>query len=181
MNFSLFHMTILHWIVVAIFVLIFLILLLLSIKEKNRDTFFSMAFSSLLLVSAGTVFAIFILDNYTKKAELISHKHKIDFRKEIVKIDGKIKNIGKFKIGYCNAIVRISNHPPRGSSKTSFFKSNNSITDIFSSKPQKKNLIEEEILAVTNLDAKKSKRFQVRIDYPMYFVNPKFTVKINCH
>ena len=182
MNFSLFHMTIVHWIVLAIFVLIFLILLLLSMKEKNSKIFFSMAFSSLLLVSVGIVFSMFILDKYTKQGELVSFKHKIDLRKEIVKIDGKIKNSGKFKIGYCNATVRISNHPPKGSrGSTSFFKASNSISDMFSAKPQKKNLIEEELLAVTNLDPKKSKKFQVRLGYPTYFIDPKFTVKINCH
>ncbi len=181
MNLSLFNMTIVHWIVVAIFVLIFLILLLLSLKEKNSKTFFSMVFSSFLVVSVGAIFSIFILDKYTKKAELLYYNHKIDFRTESVKVDGKIKNNGKFRIGYCNAIVRISNHPPRGSGTKSFFKSNNSITDIFSSKPKKKNLIEEELLAITDLPPKQSKRFYVKLDYPTYFENPKFNVKINCH
>ncbi len=182
MNFSLFYMTIVHWIVLAIFVLIFLILLLLSMKEKNSKTFFSMVFSSFLVVSVGIIFSIFILDKYIKKAELVFHQEKIDFRTESVKVNGKIKNIGKFKIGYCNAIVRISNRPPKGSSHSnSFFKASNSITDIFSSKPQKKNLIEEELLAVIDLEPKKSKRFHIRLDYPTYFVNPKFSVKIHCH
>ncbi len=181
MNFSLFYMTIVHWIVVAIFVLIFLVLLLLSINEKDSKTFFSMVFSSFLVVSVGMIFSIFILDKYTKRAELVSYKHQIDFRTEKVKIDGKIKNIGKFKIGYCNAIVRISNRPPRGSKSKSFFKASNSITDIFSSKPKKKNLIEEEILAITDLESKRSAKFHISLDYPTYFENPKFSVKINCH
>ncbi len=174
-------MTSLHWIVVAIFVLLFVILVLLSLKEDDKKNLFSMIFSSFLLVAVGIVFSLYALDKYTKKAKLISVEHKRDFNSESVKIRGKIKNIGNFKIGYCNLEVKISNEIKRGGKRKSYFTPNRSLSGIFDSKKVEGNIFKEEYLIVKDLESKKSKNFTIKVPFPPRFDNPKYRYKLYCH
>ncbi len=175
-------MTTLHWIVLAIFVVLFIVLVLLSAKEKNVKTLLSMIFSSFLLVSAGAIFSLYALDKYTKKGKLISSSQKRDLSRESVIVRGKIRNEGKFKIGYCNVEVRISNdiNSRRGKTK-SYFTPSTSFGSMFGSKDIKGNIFKEEYLAIENLDPKKSKAFSISVPFPPHFVNPKYRLKIFCH
>jgi hypothetical protein len=174
-------MTSLHWIIVAVFVLLFLILVLLSVGEKNKKTLVSMIFSSLLLVSFGVLFSLFALDKYTKKGKLVNSKQTRDLRRESVIVRGKIKNVGDFKIGYCKVEVRISNQMKHGRGTKSYFTPNKSLSNIFSSKDIKSNTITEEFLAVEDLKPKKSKTFTASIPFPPHFENPKYRLKLFCH
>ncbi len=171
-------MTPLHWIVVAIFTVLFFVLVILSSGEKNTKTLVSMIFSSFLLVIVGTVFSLFALDKYTKEAKLLSSSKIRDYQNESVIIRGKIKNIGKFKIGYCNVEVRMINPRKRGG-KISYFTPSKSLS--FGSKDVKGNVIEEEFLAVKNLESKKSKNFKIVMDFPSHFANPDYKLKLFCH
>ncbi len=175
-------MTTLHWIVVAVFALLFIILVLLSVKEKNIKTLLSMIFSSLLLVSAGAIFSLYALDQYTKKGKLVSSSQKRDLSRESVIVKGKIRNVGNFKIGYCNIEVRISNDITSRRGKTkSYFTPSTSFGSMFGSKDVKSNIFKEEFLAVENLDPKKSKNFTVNVSFPPHFVNPRYKYKLFCH
>jgi hypothetical protein len=175
-------MTTLHWIMLAIFVLLFFILVLLSAKEKDLKTLMSMIFSSLLLTVAGAVFSLYALDKYTKKGKLVSSSQKRDLSRESVIVKGKIKNIGNFKIGYCNVEVKISNDitSRRGRTK-SYFTPSTSFGDMFGSKDIKGNILKEEYLAVENLNPKKSKTFTISVPFPPHFENPKYRYKLYCH
>jgi len=176
------YMTSLHWIVVAIFVLLFFMLVILSSKEKNTKTLISMIFSSFLLVTFGMAFSLFALDKYTKKGKLVYSSQKRDHRKEIVVVKGKIKNIGNFKIGYCNIEVRMSNDiTNRSGGKKSYFTPSKSLGNMFGSKDIKSNIVKEEFLAVENLEPGKSKNFKVSMKYPPHFVNPRYRIKVFCH
>lgn len=175
-------MTILHWIVVAAFVVLFLVLVLLSAKETNTKTLLSMIFSSLLLVVTGTIFSLYALDKYTKKGKLVSSSQKRDLSRESVIVKGKIRNEGKFKIGYCNIEVRISNDITSGRGRTkSYFTPSTSFGDMFGSKDVKGNIFKEEYRAVEHLNPKKSKNFNISVPFPPHFVNPKYRLQIFCH
>nr|MCH9814661.1 DUF2393 domain-containing protein [Campylobacterota bacterium] len=176
------YMTFLHWTLVAVFTLVFILLVILSSREQNKKTLLSMIFSSFLLVSVGIGFSLFALDKYTKKAKLISSSQKRDYRKESVIVKGKIKNVGKFKIGYCNAEIRISNDTSGyGNRKKAYFTPSKSLGSLFGSKDVKSNIITEEYRAIEDLDPKKTKSFKISMPYPSHFVNPKYKVKIFCH
>jgi hypothetical protein len=175
-------MTTLHWIVLAVFILLFFILVLLSAKEKSVKTLLSMIFSSLLLTTAGAVFSLYALDKYTKKGKLVSSSQKRDLSRESVIVRGKIRNEGKFKIGYCNVEVRISNdiNSRRGKTK-SYFTPSTSFSSMFGSKDVKSNTFKEEFLAVENLDPKKSKTFTLSVPFPPHFINPRYKLTLFCH
>ncbi|HIP60602.1 MAG TPA: DUF2393 domain-containing protein [Campylobacterales bacterium] len=177
-----YFMTTLHWIVVAVFVLLFLILVLLSAKEKNVKTLLSMIFSSFLLTAAGAIFSLYALDKYTKKGKLISSSQKRDLSRESVIVRGEIRNEGNFKIGYCNVEVRISNDTTsrRGRTK-SYFSPSTSFGSMFGAKDVKSNIFKEEYLVVENLDPKKSKTFTVSVPFPPHFANPRYRYKLFCH
>jgi hypothetical protein len=171
-------MTPLHWIVVAIFAVLFFMLVILSSNEKNTKTLISMIFSSFLLVVVGSAFSLFALDKYTKEAKLLSSSQTRDYSNESVIIRGKIKNIGKFKIGYCNVEVRMINPRKRGG-KISYFTPSKTLS--FGSKSAKGNVIEEEFLAIKNIEPKKSKNFKIIMDFPPHFANPEYKLKLFCH
>ncbi len=171
-------MTPLHWIVVAVFSVLFFMLVILSSSEKNTKTLISMIFSSFLLVVVGTAFSLFALDKYTKEAKLLSSSQIRDHSSESVIIRGKIKNIGKFKIGYCNVEVRMINPRKRGG-KISYFTPSKSLS--FGSKGAKGSVVEEEFLAVKNIEPKKSKNFKIVMDFPPHFSNPEYKLKLFCH
>ncbi len=172
------YMTFFHWMVVAIFAVLFFMLVILSSSEKNPKTLISMIFSSFLLVVVGTAFSLFALDKYTKEAKLLSSSKTRDYSNESVIIRGKIKNIGKFKIGYCNVEVRMINARKRGG-KISYFTPSKSLS--FGSKDVKGNVVEEEFLAIKNLEPKKSKNFKIVMSFPPHFANPNYKLKLFCH
>ena len=177
-----YFMTTLHWIVVTVFVLLFLILVLLSAKEKSVKTLLSMIFSSLLLTAVGAIFSLYALDKYTKKWKIVSSSQKRDLSRESVIVRGNIKNEGNFKIGYCNVEVRISNDiTSRKGRTTSYFTPSTSFGSMFGSKDIKSNIFKEEYLVVENLDPKKSKTFTVNVPFPPHFVNPRYRYKLFCH
>ena len=177
-----YFMTQLHWIVVAVFILLFFILVLLSAKEKNVKTLLSMIFSSFLLTAAGAIFSLYALDKYTKKGKLVSSSQKRDLSRESVIVRGKIKNEGNFKIGYCNVEVRISNDiTSRKGRTTSYFTPSTSFGSMFGSKDIKSNIFKEEYLVVENLNPKKSKTFTISVPFPPHFVNPRYKYRLFCH
>jgi hypothetical protein len=173
-------MTIIHWFVVAAFFMVFLILTILSLSEKNRKSRTSMIFSAFLIVSVGLGFSLFALDKYTKKGKIVSIKQQRDYRTESVNISGKIENIGKFKIGYCKIEVTMSNTIERGKTKN-YFKSSKSLDGLFGSKNIKGNIAKETFTAVTDLKKGSSQTFTYSIDFPSHFKKPKYKYKLFCH
>ena len=177
-----YHMTLLHWIVVAVFVFIFLLLSLLSLKEKNPKTVLLMIISSFIITIIGIVFSLFALDKYVKKAELVNVTHKRISLTESMKVSGKVKNIGDFQIGYCNIEVKIANVFSRKIGKGSMF-SPRSFGDMFSSSSGsvKSNLVLETFKIAKNLRPNEVKKFSLTLKYPPHFEKPVLKYKLFCY
>lgn len=176
------HMTMLHWIVVVAFFMVFLILTILSLKEKVAKTRTSMIFSSFLLVSVGIGFSLFALDKYTKKGKLIAVSQQRDYRTKNIIIKGKVKNIGNFKIGYCNVEVRMLNDLSSKKGRLiSYFKPSKSLDGLFGSKEIKGNIVLQEFKVIKNLGKNNTQSFKVSMKYPSYFKNPTYKYKLYCH
>jgi len=176
------YMTLLHWGAIVVFSLLFMILSLLSLKEKNKKTMFSMIFSSFLVTVLGTVISIFVIDKYTKKAKILSYTQKRNLANETIMFQGKIQNIGNFKIGYCTIEVKLSNNAMKmGRPKEAFFKPSTSLGPLFSAKESKSSVVKEEFKVVKNLAAKKVKDFRIYMKYPPYMKAPGLKLTLNCH
>ncbi len=174
------YFSILHWIIVSIFLLIFLLLSFLSMKEKKKNVIISMIISSFIVTLFAGVISIYVLDKYTKKVKILSYSTRNDPKHESVIVNGTVKNIGRYKVGYCTLELRISNSMSGRYAKTSYFTPNSSF-DFFSSKPKKKNIVKIEKDIVYNLSPQKSKNFVMIARIPAHFEKAKYKLQLFCH
>ena len=174
------YFTIVHFIFLVIFILVFAMLVILSQKEKNPKTRLSLIIVSFVIVLMGFVVSVLILDKYTKKGKLLKYTTKRDYNHEAVIIRGAIKNQGKFKIAYCTLDIKIVNKVIR--KKGSVFKyKTSSVGDMFKSKGYKKNFLQTSVTAVKNLKPKLTKSFNVSVKIPSSFQNPRYFMHLVCH
>ncbi len=173
------HMTMIHWIVLAIFVLLFIVLTLLAAREKNVKSMLIMIFSSFLLTTTAAVISLIVVDKYTKKAKIITYKTQRDLTHESVNIRGTIQNVGNFTIEYCTLEIRISNNPV-GKRASSYFTPTKSF-DFMGDVGSRKNSITVEEDIARHLDPGEKKSFITTVRIPSYFENPKYYLKLHCH
>ena len=176
------YMTLLHWMAVVVFVLLFIILSLLSLREEKRNVMISMIFSSFLITFLGAIISIFVIDKYTKKAKILSYSQKRNLANETIMFTGQIQNIGNFKIGYCEIEVKLSNNAMKmGRPKEAFFKPSTNLGPLFSEKEIKANVVKQEFVVAKNLAAKKVKDFRIYMKYPPHMNAPGLKLTLNCH
>ncbi len=173
------HMTVIHWIVAGIFLLLFVILTLLASREKSVRTMLTMIFASFLLTLTATVISLIVLDKYTKKAKILTYKTQRDMAHESVIVRGILQNVGSFEIGYCTLEVTVSN-TSRGGRMSSFFSPTKSF-DFMKGIGNKVNSITSEEDVAKNLSPGEKKKFYVTVRFPGYFENPKYRLKLYCH
>jgi len=174
------HMSSLHWIILAIFVLLFMVLSLLSLKEKNTKVMLSMVLSSFIVTVFAAFLSLYVLDKYTKKAKILSYATQEDRVHESVIVRGIVKNIGEYEIGYCDLAVRVSNTMGKGTRPNAFFKPSNSF-DFSGGGSSKENIIVHEETIVEHFLPTKEKKFIVYVRYPSYFEKPQYKLKLTCH
>jgi len=173
------HMTMIHWIVAGIFLLLFLVLTLLASREKRAKTMLMMIFASFLLTLTAAVISMIVLDKYTKKAKILTYKTQRDLAHESVIVRGILQNVGAYDIGYCTLEVRVSN-TSRGGRASSYFTPTKSL-DFMKGVGNKVNSITVEEDVARNLSPGEKKKFFVSVRFPGYFENPKYTLKLYCH
>jgi len=174
------YFTIVHFIFLGMFIMVFALLVVLSQKEKNPKTRLSLIIASFVIVFMGFLVSVLILDKYTKKGKLLNYTTKRDYNHESVIINGAIKNQGKFKIAYCTLDIKIINKVTR--KKGSVFKyKTSSVGDLFKSKGYKKNFMQTSVKAVKNLKPKFTKSFKVSVKIPSSFQDPRYFMHLVCH
>ncbi len=173
------HFTLLHWIVVIVFVLLFLVLALLSLREKRRKTVLTMIFSSFLLTVTAAIISLIVLDKYTKKAKIITYTTQHDLARESVIVRGIVQNVGNYEIGYCNLEVRVSRNP-RGSRVSSYFTPTKSL-DFLTKKGGRTNSVTVEEEIAQRLKPGEKRKFYMTVRFPTYFEDPKYFLKLHCH
>jgi hypothetical protein len=180
------YFTILHWLTLAFFLILFIFLTFLSVKAANNNVklLISMIFASFLVTTFGAVLGIIVLEKYTKKAVLLDVKSRRVFLNETLVVKGKVKNIGKFKINYCKLEIKLVNNGWGGKiSKGTFFKPGG--LSLFGSKEEKKqkpNTIKAtRIIIKDGLLPGEIKNFSAIVPYPPYFSNTYINYKLYCH
>jgi len=169
------YFTILHWLAVIFFLLVYVLLIYLSKKtSKDNKIFLAMLFASTAATLMAIVFAVLILDKYTKKAALFNVKNSRLLNTEEMIIQGQVQNIGKFKIGRCKINIRIVNQGlSRGTNLTgSVVFTPRSWFDFSSKKDdQRFNVLEINEVIATNLKPGEYDTFVIRFKYPPHFSN----------
>ena len=182
------YFTILHWLDILFFLILFIFLVLLSVKASNNNTkvLLSMIFASFLVTFFGAILGLVILEKYTKKAKILNVTQRRVLLNETLVLKGRVKNIGKFKINYCKLEIKLVNNglneKKTQQKGTTFFKSGG--LDVFGSKEKNKrpNTIKATKVIVKNgLLPGRSKNFSTVIPYPPYFRNTYLNYKLYCH
>ena len=178
------YFTILHWLDLLFFLLLFIFLVVVSVKASNNNLTLaiSMIFASFLVTSFGGVLGIIILEKYTKKAKIVELKQRRVLLNETLVLKGRIKNVGKYKIGYCKLEVKlINNARSKKVEKGAFFKSGG--FELFGSKKKnvKPNIVKVSKVVIKNLPPAITKNFSLIIPYPPYFKNTDLRTKLYCH
>ena len=142
----------------------------------------SMIFSSFLVTLLGAAISLFVIDKYTKKGKLLSYTQKRNLANETIMFQGRVQNVGNFKIGYCKIEVKLSNNAMKmGRPKEAFFQPSTNLGPLFSDKNIKSNVVKKEFKVLTNLDAKKIKNFKIYMKYPPYMKSPGLKLTLVCH
>ncbi len=177
------YFTILHWLAIAFFVILFIALSLLSAQSKKSSIMLGGIFASFLVTVFGAVLTILILEKYTKKATVTRvQTHRILFNETFV-VQGDILNIGKFPVNYCTISIKLINNDKKQFSKGTFFKSGG--LNIFGDKEKKiakPNTVYKEKVFVFKKPLKPnySYPFTIVIPYPGYFRGAMVIKKIKC-
>ena len=180
------HFTILHWLDIAFFLILFIFLTILSAKAAGNSIkiLLSMIFASFLVTTFGAVLGLIILEKYTKHAVLLNVTQRRVLINETMVLKGQIKNTGNFKINYCKLDIKLVNNGWGGGfSKGTFFKSGGfNVFGSKSKKQQKPNVVKATRYIITNgLKPAEIKNFSAVIPYPPYFSNTYLKYKLYCH
>ena len=180
------YFTILHWLDILFFLILFIFLVVLSVKASNNNTkvLLSMIFASFLVTAFGAVLGLIILEKYTKKAKILDLTQRRVLLSEILVLKGRVKNIGKFNSNYCKLEIKLTSNElgEKKAQKGTFFKSGG--LDIFGSKDEKgqTNIVEAtRIIIKDGLSPGEIKSFSAIIPYPSYFKNTYLNYKLYCH
>jgi len=174
------YMTYLHWIAVGACFILFLFFVIRSLKEKRRSVFWSMIFASYAISASIAVFAMFLLDQYTKKAKLLSIENHRILRTEEIGFQGQVMNEGDFMIGKCILTVKMVSNPidAQHMNKWGMFRSGGSHKHV--DEDERPRTIEKEFVIATALKPHEIRTFTVRMPYPSYFSRTRVIYKLDC-
>ncbi len=181
------YFTIWHWSAIILFSIVFLLLVLVSLKETNQKNILSMIFASFLVIITAGVFSLMAIDKYTKKATLYGVKNTRILRNETIVFTGFVKNQGDYTIGEISLTVKLVNKGHvTGNVKAGSFYKPSGMFDFLSSfgnkskkyKPQK---VEETYVVAKNIKPGKSVYFRVQMPYPGYFKHVSEFTTITAH
>ena len=177
------YFTILHWITLIVFLLLFILLVIVSKKETNPKIFWSMVFSSFLVTGMLALFSMFVLDKYTKKGKLINITHKRVLLNETIMFFGQVQNVGRFKIGHCKLEVKIVNNALDLNNVTgkTFYAPRSGLGSLFSSKEERPSTIIKDFTVAKNLKPGEIRNFSAPMPYPPYFQKADIRYKLYCH
>ena len=178
------YLTPLHWIVLIIFALIWLLVVMLIVRMQDKSSFFLKILFSMVIVGALAIASLYVLDSYTKIARLENISHKKMLINESFFISGQIINAGNFTIGKCILEVKISNNNlekltqsegPLFVTKSvlgSWFKKQDVENDVPTSKT---------FVIAQNLYQSEIRNFSVFMRYPPTFSRPSLKYELSCH
>ncbi len=172
------HLTYIHYIFLAIILLLFVIFSYLAIK---RTTYFiSLSLVNIFVFSAMAFFSIFVVDTYTKKAIVKDLDQQRILRNETISFTGTVHNIGKFTIGKCYYEIKLVNNiDSQKLNGTEVFSPRAGLTN--EKGKGRPGVASKEFVIAENLRPNEERRFSVWMPYPPYFKGTRSYQKLTCH
>jgi len=178
------YFTIIHWLAIAFFIILFIALSLLSAQAKKTSVVISGIFASFLVTTFGAVLTIIILEKYTKKGIMVKVDERRVLFNETMFVKGYIQNAGRFPLNYCTVSIKLINNDRKNFGKGTFFKSGG--LSIFGDKEKKlakpNTILKEKVFTFKPpLKPQYRQPFSIVLPYPGYFKNTMIIKKIYCH
>ena len=176
------YFTILHWFALLILLVLFVLLSVIALKQKNKKLLISMLFSNFLVITMLAVFSMFVLDKYTKIAKLENMTQKRILMTESLTLSGKIRNIGNFDIGKCVLEVKLVNNAMSGGDVSGSQIFSPSGFEFFTTKKKntRPSTVLNEFIIAKNFRKGELRNFSVSMKYPPYFQKPFMNYKLYC-
>jgi hypothetical protein len=178
------YFSILDWLTVAFFLILFITLSLLSAQATKTNIVIGGIFTSFLVSVFGGILSIIILEKYTKSAYLSKVKERRILFNETMFIEGFIVNNGRYPLNYCKLDIKLINNDRSKYSKGTFFQSGG--FNLFGGKDKKQT--KPQVIKKTKyftfkpaLKPSYSKPFSITLKYPGYFKNTMIIKKLYCH
>ena len=171
-----------HFLVLGIIFLLFILGIILSIKQPMKKLVLPMIITVTLFSALFAGFSIGIIDKYTKEVKLYKMTNKRLLSVEKIIYKGVVRNEGSYEIGKVTFEIKLVNkgHVTGRARGGSYFQSSG-FFDFFSGganvlyKPQS---ITKEFVVAKNLKPGQAKAFSVNFDYPPYFKNTAHFAKV---
>ncbi len=181
------YLTIFHYLAIAIVILLFVLTVIVSMREQRTNVRTSMIASSFIVMLMLGAFFIMALDKYTKKAEIRSLKNTRVLMTEEIIYNGYAANVGDFTIGEVKLEIKLVNkgHVTGNVKGGSFYKPSG-FWDFFGgnymseSKDRPQSVIKTFVVA-RDLEPGKSRYFTVRLPYPPYFTHTSQYTRVFAH
>jgi len=181
------YMTYLHYLVLLIFALLFVVTVILSIREKNSKIRFTMILSSFVVMLLLSGFFMMALDKYTKIAEIRGLKNTRLLMNEKIVYSGYAYNAGKFTIGKIELEIKLVNRGHvTGNVKGGNFYKPSGFWDFFgggetAKRKERPQTIIRTFVVAKDLKPGKAKYFSVRLPYPGYFTSTADYTRVFAH
>jgi hypothetical protein len=181
------YLTIVHYLVLGVVALLFLLTVIISFREKNLKTRHSMIFASFAVMVLLAGFLMMALDKYTKKAEIRGLKNTRLLMNEEIVYSGYAYNAGKFQIGKVELEIKLVNKGHvTGNVKGGNFYKPSGFMDFFgggdtAKRKNRPQTIIRTFVVAKNLKPGKAKYFSVRMPYPPYFESTADYTRIFAH
>ncbi len=180
------YFTFWHYIALLIGVVLFVLGVMVSFKEKKSSVRNSMIFSVFLVSTLVIAFSMMAIDKYTKIVKLSDIKNRRILSNETIVFTGYVENVGNYTIGQVEVEVKLVNkgHVTGNVKAGSFYKPSGFFDFFSSSENKRENRPQKQIVKYvvsTELKAGKSEFFRVSMPYPPYFKHVSFFTSATAH
>lgn len=169
-----------HWIAVATFLIIAILIIGISIKKLDIKSSIFVSIFTLILSTFGAISVVYTIDEFTKEAKLLQIQHSKIRSQEAYLIRGIVKNVGTHKIKKCTLEVTMSD---KGANRLEHgvFKPMAWFSDLFEAKPVDPIFISKDIIIATDLLPNESRGFRVTLPYPTFMKSIELKYKLTQH
>jgi len=178
------YFTILHWIAVSIIAVLFILFLVLTFQNRDeKSSLTAPILTNILAMSILTFFSIYVLDKYTKLAQLDNVIQKKMLVNESFAISGQIRNIGNFQIAQCTLEVKVSNSAiEKTGTDSAIFVPKSALDSLFKRKDEDIGVeTTKEFVIAEDLRPGELRNFTVFMRYPPSFSKPYTRYELFCH
>ena len=176
------YFTILHWLVLAIVSLFFILITILVLRNQQEKSPVSTLIVMFVLMVMVFVISIFGLDEYTKVARLENVSHQKVLINESLVYSGQIRNIGGFTIGKCKLEVEIFSDRVGEAGSTALFTPKSIFGDFFTNtKENDENApVSKTFVIAENLKKGELRNFSVSMRFPTGLKKPTIRHELTC-